>query len=118
MRRVMKSFRHTGHVHHVHTELAFLQFRCQRTRVIGHGIIPIALNSDLMEYVPFLEDTAIVLKLKSTTDLLDLQQLFFKILRQLYVDQEYVIQAFQECHNESSTSIELSTGNEMDIANK
>ncbi|KAK5454687.1 hypothetical protein LTR55_012126 [Exophiala xenobiotica] len=71
-----------------------------------------------MEYVPFLEDTAIVLKLKSTTDLLDLQQLFFKILRQLYVDQEYVIQAFQECHNESSTSIELSTGNEMDIANK
>ena len=118
MRRVMKSFRQTGQIHHVHTELAFLQVRCQRTCAIGHGIIPVALNSGLMEHVPFLEDTAIVLKLKSTTDLLDLQKLFFKILRQLYVGHEYVIQAFQECHDEISTSVGSSTGNEMDVASR
>ncbi|KAK5290627.1 hypothetical protein LTR99_011028 [Exophiala xenobiotica] len=117
MRGLMKSFRQTGQVHHVHTELAFLQVRCQRTRAIGHGIIPVALDGELMRYVPCLEDTALILKLKSTTDL-DLQKLFFKILRQLYVDHEYVTQAFQECHNEVSTSVEWSTGNEMDLADK
>jgi len=65
-----------------------------------------------------LEDTAILLRLKSTTDLLDLQKLFFKVLRQLHVDHEYAIQAFQECHNEVSTSVELSTGNEIDVTHK
>ena len=118
MRRVRRSFRETGQVHHVHTELAFLQFRCQRTHEIGHGIIPVSLNGDLMEYVSFLEDTAIVLKLKSTTDLLDLQKLFFKILRQIYLDHDYVVQAFQECHNEISTYLRSSTDGEMDITSK
>ncbi|KAJ9615428.1 hypothetical protein H2200_001503 [Cladophialophora chaetospira] len=117
MREVMKAFR-TGHIHHVHTELAFLQVRCQPSSVIGHGIIPIALNGELMEYVPFLKDTNLVLKLKSTTDLLDLQKLFFKALRHIYVDHEHDIQTFEECHKEISTLSRSSTVNEVDFANK
>jgi hypothetical protein len=69
----------------VHTKLAFLQVRRDHDNTNGQGIIPIALNGDLMEYVSFLESDDLVLKLKSTTELHDSQKLFLKVLKQRYV---------------------------------
>jgi len=115
IRETMNSFRENGEVHHVHTELAFLQVRCVSTNANDHGIIPIALDGDLMEYVHFLERSNLVLKLKSTTELSDLQKLFFKILKQLYTDHMRDIDEFEDCYDSVRDCLESSMNGEVEF---
>src|ERR1700744_5023325 len=117
VRKIMDDFRATGEVHHVHTELAFLRARCKRVNATGHGIIPVSLNGDLMEYVPFFEHTNLVLKLQSTTRLHDRHKLFFKVLKQLYPDETLSrdIDAFQGCYDEVSKCLTSSVYDEAEV---
>lgn len=70
-----------------------------------------------MEYMPFLEHTNLVLKLQSTTRLLDGHKLFFKVLRQLYPDQNLLqdIDAFECCYNQVRKCLTSSVYNEVEI---
>ncbi|KIX02800.1 uncharacterized protein Z518_08743 [Rhinocladiella mackenziei CBS 650.93] len=109
IRQVMNEFQKRGEVHHVHTELAFLRVRYQRANTNGHGIIPVALNGDLMDYVQLFENSNLVLKLKSTTKLLDLHKLFFKVLRQLFTDHLQDIDEFENCYDAAYDRFSSST---------
>lgn len=125
IRQLMNDYQIRGEVHHVHTELAFLRVRYQHAYPNSHGIIPVALNGDLMEYIQLFESSNLVLKLKSTTKLLDLHQLFFKVLRQLYTDYLQDIDEFEDCYHKvydylrSSTSHRAEPGKiiQMEIRN-
>jgi hypothetical protein len=86
--------------HHVLTELAFLILR-SRYRKDNHGIIPLTLGEDLMEWLPFRENCDLVLKLKSLNNA-DLHQLFFKLLGQLYIQDHILINKYKECYDHAS----------------
>ncbi|KAK5309055.1 hypothetical protein LTR93_012273, partial [Exophiala xenobiotica] len=109
IRKSMRGTRESGEVHHLHTEFAFLRVRCMRAGADGHGIIPIARNGDLMEYVPFFETSNLVLKLKSTDELHDLRKLFFKVLRQLFTDHIQDIDEFEDCYDRAQDRFRSST---------
>ncbi|KAK5453277.1 hypothetical protein LTR55_012157, partial [Exophiala xenobiotica] len=115
IRKSMRETRESGEVHHLHTELAFLRVRCMRAGADGHGIIPIALNGDLMEYVPFFETSNLVLKLKSTDELHDLRKLFFKVLRQLFTDHIQDIDEFEDCYDRARDCFRSSTNDRAEI---
>ncbi|KAK5290631.1 hypothetical protein LTR99_011032 [Exophiala xenobiotica] len=114
VRELFSSFRANGEIHHVHTELAFLQVRCTHASANNHGIIPIALNGDLMEYVPFLEHSNLVIKLQSTTKLPDQHKLFFKVLKQLYIYYGQDIDEFADCYDRVSDRLRRSVNDELE----
>jgi len=83
---------------HVLTELAMLKIRRSASDAQNHGIIPVALDGIDFRYLPFLDGCDLFLKLKSTTSLSDLHNLFFNVLRQLFPQDHSVIDEFQHCY--------------------
>ncbi|KAJ3571480.1 hypothetical protein NPX13_g5363 [Xylaria arbuscula] len=65
--------------HHILTELAFLQMR-KDSHDKSHGIIPIVLSGDDMEYLQFVERCDVFLKDPSKEG----YKLFFKLLKRVY----------------------------------
>ncbi|KAM0438580.1 hypothetical protein ACHAPT_001332 [Fusarium lateritium] len=86
--------------HHVLTELAFLKLRSIHTKE-NHGIVPVALDQDLMAWLPFRANCDLVMKAKSLS-IPDLHQLFFKILEQIYVQEHVLIKQCKECYSQAS----------------
>ncbi|RSL69555.1 hypothetical protein CEP53_002179 [Fusarium sp. AF-6] len=86
--------------HHVLTELGFLKLRSIHTKD-SHGIIPVALDQDLMAWLPFRANCDLVIKAKSL-NMSDLHQLFFKILEQIYVKEHVLIKQCKECYSQAS----------------
>ncbi|KAI4867290.1 hypothetical protein F4820DRAFT_214989 [Hypoxylon rubiginosum] len=83
--------------HHVLTELAFLKLRRSYSHGNNHGIIPVALDEDLMTYLPLRNPSDLVLKLKSFREA-DLHRLFFHLLRQIYTEAQSLIDRFESCY--------------------
>ncbi|RSM09321.1 hypothetical protein CEP52_004148 [Fusarium oligoseptatum] len=86
--------------HHVLTELGFLKLRSIYTKD-SHGVIPVALDQDLMSWLPFRDNCDLVIKAKSL-NMPDLHQLFFKILEQIYVEEHVLIKQCKECYSQAS----------------
>ncbi|KAL7903650.1 hypothetical protein GGI35DRAFT_485191 [Trichoderma velutinum] len=88
--------------HHVFTELAFLALRRSRLGV-EHGVVPIALGGDSMEYLPFPDGLNVFLKIDSSQGLTSQYKLFFSLLRLLYADEHTykLIDIFGNCFNEA-----------------
>jgi len=68
-----------------------------------------------MPYVPFLESSNLVLKLKSTTELHDLRKLFLKVLRQLFTDHMQDIDEFEDCYDRAWDRFRPSTNDRAEI---
>ncbi|ETS75084.1 hypothetical protein PFICI_13568 [Pestalotiopsis fici W106-1] len=84
--------------HHVLTEIAFMRIRKDHD-CLDHGIIPVALDGDLPDYLPFVNPTDLVLKQEiNSLYSSDLHQLFFKIILQIYPKQHLPIEKFKECY--------------------
>lgn len=91
--------------HHVLTELAFVELR--RSQNDGnHGIIPISLDEDGLEYLPFLQNCDHYLKLKSTFKLFDLHKFFFNLLQRIYTEEHERIAIFRDCYKEASKRLQ------------
>lgn len=105
IRAVVNNWNNKPEFHHVLTELAMLKIRRSSLKVQNHGIIPIALDGVDVGYIAFLERCDLFLKLKSTTLIADLHALFFNILRQLYPQEIFVIDAFHTCYEQVSKLI-------------
>ncbi|KAI9163980.1 Ankyrin repeat domain-containing protein [Paramyrothecium foliicola] len=100
--------------HHVLTELAFLTIRHQNTKDAEHGIIPVALDGELMAYLPFLTSSDLVLKLTSPNQV-DRHKLFFKLLRQIYPTEHTFIQGVEDCYNSASRRLEGKDATQVEI---
>lgn len=99
IRKLVETRCHHDAFHHVLTELAFLKLRTIHSHNT-HGIVSVALDEDLMTYLPFRNSCDLVLKLKSPTKV-DLHQLFFKLLGQIYVEEHILINKFQDCYQQA-----------------
>lgn len=84
--------------HHVLTEIALLKLR-KNLDCRDHGIIPVALDGELPDYLPFFGPTDLVLKRDGVSLYAsDLHKTFFKILLQTYPDQHLAIEKFKDCY--------------------
>lgn len=93
-----------GGLHHVLTELAFLKLRKRHSGSRNAGIITVALDEDLMNYLPFCDYCDLVLKLKSP-DQPDLHSVFFKLLKNIFTDEQMLIDNFRECYEQVSKTL-------------
>lgn len=99
---IVKQYRNKEGFHHVVTELAFLEIRVSEEKR-NHGIIPLVLSGDDIEFLPFLDDgNPLWLKpQKPESTIHECQishRLVFKILRQIYTDQHTLIDEFENCY--------------------
>ncbi|KAF7533533.1 hypothetical protein G7054_g7010 [Neopestalotiopsis clavispora] len=84
--------------HHVLTEIAFLKLR-KDIDCRDHGIIPVALDGELPDYLPFVGPTDLVLKRECISLYAsDLHKTFFKILLQIYPNRRSSIEKFKDCY--------------------
>ncbi|RYP82883.1 hypothetical protein DL770_005490 [Monosporascus sp. CRB-9-2] len=74
----------------------------------GHGIIPISLNGGDMKYLPFLRNSD--LRLKSSANTADLRRLFFKLLQQIYTEEDALIGQFKECYEHAQKRLQNEAG--------
>ena len=91
--------------HHVLTELAFVKLRrCQGDN--NHGIVPIALDEDGLEYLPFLQSSDHYLKLRPEVGLSELHYLFFNLLQRVYAEEHARIDIFRDCYKEARKKLQ------------
>jgi len=101
--------------HHVLTEISFLQIRSIKEKR-NHGMIPVLLNGDGISYLPFFQKEVPVWpapKSGSNPAIPELQirhEFFFKLLSQIFVDNNREIDAFKQCYQSCVTSLSLETG--------
>ena len=96
------------HFHHVITELAFLELRSTHHKE-PNSIIPLALDEDLMEWLPFRDNCDLVTKLKSTAKL-HRHQLFFKLLNQIYSEEHRLINHYKDCYDRTADQLRNISG--------
>ncbi|KAI1762823.1 hypothetical protein GGR53DRAFT_400231 [Hypoxylon sp. FL1150] len=97
LRNVVEKHCHRPGFHHVLTELAFIKLRGSFSQGSKHCTIPVALDEDLMAYLPFRNPSDLVLKLHSPSEA-DLHRLFFRLLRQVYMEAQSLITRFESCY--------------------
>ncbi|KAI0865611.1 hypothetical protein F4860DRAFT_258746 [Xylaria cubensis] len=90
--------------HHVLTELAFLQIRKDHTK--NHGIIPVVLSGDNVEYLEFVERCDVFLKGTNKEP----YKLFFELLERVYADEKShtTIRIIQNCCKELQKKDDIS----------
>ncbi|RFN54379.1 hypothetical protein FIE12Z_1506 [Fusarium flagelliforme] len=93
--------------HHVITELRLLELRSTHHRE-RNSIIPLALDEDLMEWLPFRDNCDLVTKLKSTAKF-HRHQLFFKLLGQIYSEEHRLINHYKDCYDRTSDQLQNTT---------
>ncbi|KAL8831331.1 MAG: hypothetical protein Q9191_000918 [Dirinaria sp. TL-2023a] len=107
--------------HHVLTELAFLNIRISYLK--PHGIIPLVLNGDRTDYsslfeVIGLQKSDLILELKAPI-LVELQRLFFKLLKHVYTEHHVLIDFFMDCFNTTTRNLaNLMHMTESQLSNK
>ncbi|KAI0552517.1 hypothetical protein F4679DRAFT_68746 [Xylaria curta] len=108
--------------HHVLTELAFLQIR-KDDHGKNHGIIPVVLGGDNVEYLEFVEGCNVFLKNRDKEP----YKLFFKVLERLYDNDKghAIIRVIQNCYKElqkkdviSAKDISVQISNGLDLIAK
>nr|AGO65992.1 putative ankyrin-repeat containing protein [Fusarium heterosporum] len=104
IRDVVEAHCKNPHFHHVITELAFLELRSTHHKE-PNSIIPLALDEDLMEWLPFRDNCDLVTKLKSTAKL-HRHQLFFKLLNQIYSEEHLLINHFKDCYDTAADQLQ------------
>ena len=97
----------TDGFHHVLTELAFLSIRDSHLK--PHGIIPLVFNGDRTEYSSLfgaigIQKSDLILELKAPT-YVELQRLFFKLLKHVYPEHHVLIDYFMDCFNTTSRNL-------------
>ncbi|KAM0391266.1 hypothetical protein ACHAPZ_011498, partial [Fusarium culmorum] len=86
--------------HHVITELGLLNLRSSQHKH-PNSIIPVTLDQDLMEWLPFRDNCDLVVKLKSPIKA-HRHQLFFKLLGQIYSQEHRLINHYKDCYDRAS----------------
>ncbi|KAL7956845.1 hypothetical protein V8C34DRAFT_325866 [Trichoderma compactum] len=104
IRRIVEDQCQSDGFHHVLTELALLKLRRSADSKGNGGIIPIALNGDGMGYLPFMDHCALFLKPDHSQSHALQHKLFFRLIRQLYLDSGAcsVIDTFNQCYTDAS----------------
>lgn len=97
-------------VHHVLTELAFLQIR-KASLPEEYDMVPLVLSQRNpseapLRYLPVFENTDVKLKLKTPWPS-SLHRLFFKLLNRLFPEDKDFIQTFRECYDSVSDDLGL-----------
>ncbi|KAI0138000.1 hypothetical protein F4776DRAFT_670644 [Hypoxylon sp. NC0597] len=87
--------------HHVLIELAFLELRRAQSPDSNRGIIPVALDNELMTYLPFLNNCDLVLKLMSLEEV-DLHRPCSRLPQKIYKEEHSLIHRFEGCYNEAT----------------
>lgn len=101
IRSVVESYCQDDWFHHVLTEIALLKIRRASCGKNSHGIIPISLDGSGMDYLPFIDNCDLWLKLKSSSSIDPTHRLFFDLLLQLYTDQHVLISHFSKCYDDA-----------------
>ncbi|RBR18750.1 uncharacterized protein FIESC28_05891 [Fusarium coffeatum] len=103
IRNVVEAHCKNPRFHHVITELAFLELRSTHHKE-RNSIIPLALDEDLMGWLPFRDNCDLVTKLKSTAKL-HRHQLFFKLLNQIYSEEHCLINHYKDCYDRTADQL-------------
>ncbi|KAF7857271.1 hypothetical protein EAF04_009512 [Stromatinia cepivora] len=107
IRKITNKYRTKHGYHRVLTELAFLEIR---TIHMGrnHGIIPVLLNGDNIDYLPFFRtDDPVWISLNPRLDddepatlMSSKHKAFFKLVQKIYADKEKHIDVFKICYQD------------------
>ncbi|KAK8005903.1 hypothetical protein PG991_012200 [Apiospora marii] len=105
IRDLVNSSMEVGNLHHVITEIAFLNIRRSK-QGSSHGIIPLALSGELPgNYLTeCLESCDVAIKLEEST-LSAQHMIYFKLLARIYTHVQEEIGEFRRCYDEAAKQL-------------
>lgn len=104
LEEIVRANQYEGWFHHVLTELAFVDIRCDQEET-HQSIIPVVFNGDGIKSLPFIsKGVPLWLKLQGQTENIihpcqAVHRLLFNLLRQIYTDKHLAISEFNKCYD-------------------